>query len=93
MRLTWPHVAVIGMILAGVVTLGAMGRDATALIGLALALLIGLGLVAGQQQGIKDATNGNMARLVSLVEAMAKQLREMPPSTPPGDPTQQPEDR
>lgn len=86
MKITWQHVAIVGIVVAGVVALGLTGRDTAALIGLAGAVLAGLGIVAGQQGEIKTATNGNLARLVALVEATMLQLRQMPPPPTPSAP-------
>jgi hypothetical protein len=84
-KLTWQHVAVIGLVVTGVIVLAALGRDTTAFIGLAIAILLGVGLV--QQGEIKNATNGNTSRLVSLMETMANHLaKAAPPSEPPPPP-------
>lgn len=83
MKLTWPHVAVIGMIVTGVVILAILQPEqVTAFIGLAIAILLGVGLV--QQGEIKNAANGNTSRLVSLMETMTGHLAQSatPPSVP-----------
>jgi hypothetical protein len=82
-NITWPQVAVIFIVVAGVVTLAALGRDTTVLVALGGLVLTGIGLIAGSQQGIKDNTNGNMTRLLSMVESMANQLALAPPPLPP----------
>lgn len=82
MKLTWPHVVVVGLILGAIVLLAAFDRDTTALVGLGTLLLAGLGLVAGQQLGIKDQTNGNVSELLRLVREMAVRLAEAPPPPP-----------
>lgn len=79
MKLSWQHVAVIALIVAGVVTLAAFGLDTTAFIGLAIAILLGVGLI--QQGEIKNAANGSTSRIVSLMETMATHLAQVrPPS-------------
>lgn len=81
MKLTWPHVAVIGMIVTGVVILAVLQPEqVTAFIGLAIAILLGVGLV--QQGEIKNAANGNTSRLVSLMETMTGHLAQSGPTTP-----------
>lgn len=82
-NITWPQVAVVGIIVAGVVTLAVLGRDSTALYALGGLILAGIGLIAGNQQGVKDNTNGNMTRLLAMVEKMADQLAIAPPPQPP----------
>jgi hypothetical protein len=79
-KLSWQHVAVIGLILGAVVTLAALGQDTTALLGLGTLLLAGIGLIAGQQQSIRDNTNGTMGTLLTMVEAMAGRMAEMTPA-------------
>lgn len=86
MKLSWQHVAVILGILAAVTAVVWRGNDPTPIIGLALAILIGIGLV--QQGEIKAAANGSMSRLISLMETMAEQLRHLPP--PPTPRTEEP---
>lgn len=91
--LSWPHVVVIGIIVAGLVALAAFGRDTSALVALGTLLLAGIGLIAGTQFGIKDQTNGNTSRLLAIVEAQGQLLAQMQPpaieqppvSTPVGD--------
>jgi hypothetical protein len=86
MRLSWQHVVVIALVLAGVVTLAALGRDTTALTGLGVMLLVGLGLMAGQQQQIKEQTNGTQTKLLQMVEELAKrQMSEPRPTDPPAE--------
>lgn len=81
MKLTWPHVAVVGIFVVGITVLGITGRDTAPLIALGSAVLIGAGLVGvvHQQGEIKASTNGNTSRLVSLLEAMSRQLAQMQP--------------
>ena len=82
MKLLWQHVVVIGLIVAGVVVLAVIQPEqVTAFVGLAVAILIGIGLI--QQGEIKNATNGSTSRLISLMELMANHLAQSPPPTPP----------
>lgn len=83
MKLTWPHVAVIGLVLGAVVTLAALGRDTSALIGLGTLLFAGIGVVAAGMVGIKDQTNGNTSKLLTMVERMSEMLAQMRPPAPP----------
>ena len=85
MKLSWPHVAVIGIIVAGVVALAALGRDTSALIALGTLLLAGIGLIAGSQLGIRDQTNGNTTRMLSILEAQGQLLAQMQPLAPTSD--------
>jgi hypothetical protein len=78
-KLTWPAVVVVGLVLAAITTLGALGRDTTALIGLGTLLLAGLGLIVGQQQAIKEQGNGNTSKLLAMVENQSHLLARMLP--------------
>jgi len=89
-KLSWPHVAVIGVIVAGVVALAALGRDTSALIALGTLLLAGIGLIAGQQFGIRDQTNGNMSTVLSMLESQGKLLAQMQPAAPIAPTAEQP---
>lgn len=80
MKLTWPHVVVIGLVLAAVVTLAALGQDTSALVGLGTLLLAGIGLIAGQQQGIREQTNGNTSELLRMVRDLANKVADMTPA-------------
>jgi hypothetical protein len=82
MKLSWQHVAVIALVLAAVVTLAALGQDTTALLGLGTLLLAGIGLIAGQQQTIRDNTNGTMGKLLTMVEQLSHRLADSQPATP-----------
>ena len=73
----WQLVVVIGLVLAAITTLGALGRDTTALIGLGTLLLAGLGVIVGQQVTLKDQTNGNTSRLLAMVEKQSTMLAGM----------------
>lgn len=85
MKLGWPHVFLASVLVTGVTILSYFGKDTAPLIALASAILLGAGIGAGihQQGEIKQATNGNTIRLMSLVESMSKQLALMSPPAPP----------
>lgn len=78
----WQLVVIIGLVLAAIVTLSALGQDTAALIGLGTLLFAGLGLIAGQQNAIKDQTNGNTTKLLSMVEQLAHRLADATPPAP-----------
>lgn len=81
MKITWQHVAIVGLVLAAIVGLSLKGDNATttAMISLGTLVFIGIGLIVGGQQAQRDQTNGNMTRLLMMVEGMAKQLAAAPP--------------
>lgn len=79
--ITWPLAVVITVLIAGVVVLGVMDKDTAAYLGLAVTILVGLGVIHGQAK-IESATNGNLSRLTGLLEAMMVQLRQLPPIPP-----------
>lgn len=72
--LSWPQVAVIGMILTAVVTLAALGQDTSALVGLGTLMLAGLGLIAGQVGQVARQTNGAQSELVELVRQQSQMM-------------------
>ena len=82
MKLTWPHVAIITVIVAGVVALAVVGRDTSALIALGTLLLAGIGLIAGQQSSLRDQNNGNMSKVLSTLEGQGQLLAQMQPPPP-----------
>lgn len=57
--------------LACVTLLAFTGRETGALIAVGVAILGGLGLAIGQQQGIKDNTNGTNQRLLEVIDRAA----------------------
>ena len=83
--ITWPLAVVVVALVAGVVVLGVLDKDTAAYLGLAVTILVGLGVIHGQAE-IKSATNGNLSRLTSLLETMMVQLQQsspMPAEPPP----------
>lgn len=79
MKVTWPHVAIVGLLLTAIVILGAFGRDTTALLAFGSILLAGIGLTLGQLTGVKEQTNGNTSRLLDVVEKQGQLLASMQP--------------
>lgn len=73
---------VIVTFLASIVALTWSGHDTAALIAIGAALLAGLGINVAQTQAVKEHTNGNMAKLLGMVEEQARMLAAM---TPPKD--------
>lgn len=82
MKITWQHVAIVGMVLGAIVTLSLLGDNTstTAMISLGTLLFIGIGLIVGGQQAQRDQTNGNTTKLLNMVEGMAKQLADAVPA-------------
>jgi len=81
-KISWQHVAVVALILASIVTLGAFGRDTTALLALGTLLLAGIGLTLGQGMAVKEQTNGNTTKLLEMVEKQGQLLAAMQPPPP-----------
>lgn len=87
MNLTWKAVVLVTTVVAGVVVLALFEKDTTAYIGLAIAILLGVGVIH-QQGEIKNATNGIQERLLKLMESMTERLAaQQPPALPPSDAT------
>lgn len=59
---------VIVAFLAAIVALTMTGHETGALIAVGAGILGGLGLSLGQQQAVKEQTNGNTSRLMDMVE-------------------------
>ena len=89
MKLTNQAVAIVGFIVGGVVLLAAFDKETTGLFGLAVGILLPLGLY--QQGEIKNAANGTTAQLVSMVRMTSEHLQQLAsqilaalPPAPPG---------
>lgn len=65
--------------LAAMVTLALTGRDTAALVAVGTAVLAGIGVSLGQQQAVKEQTNGNTTKLLEMVEAQGQMLAKMQP--------------
>lgn len=65
--------------LGSIVALTFSGHDTAALIAVGTALMAGLGLSLGQQQAVKEQTNGNTTKLLEMVENAQQILAQMPP--------------
>lgn len=84
-ELTWRHVAVITILVAGIVALTITGHDAGALTGLGILIATGIGVIVQQgRQGIEQ-TNGRIGELVKLVEKQSVMLASMTPVLPTDD--------
>lgn len=86
--LTWKHVAIALGFLACVTGLAIAHADTSATVLVGMAVLGGLGWV-GQKAAenvatttaVKEQTNGNMSKLLQMVEAQGKLLAAAPPVT------------
>lgn len=76
-RITWPVVAIIGLILATILALVGMGADLGD-IG-QLFTLLGLGSGLGVLMGIRDHVNGNTRELMRQNAEQSKMLAKAPP--------------
>lgn len=79
MKVTWPHVAIVLIVLTTITILALSGQDTSAILSLATLLFIGIGLIVGQQQAQRDQTNGNTSEMLKILEGLAKQLGETIP--------------
>lgn len=70
-NLTNQQTVILVAFLACVTLLAFTGRETGALIAVGVAILGGLGLAIGQQQGIKDNTNGTNQRLLEVIDRAA----------------------
>jgi len=84
--LTWKHVAIILGFFATIAALTMTGNDAGAFIAVGTAILVGIGIVAvktteatQQTAAVRDQTNGNMTRMLQILEGMANKMAEMQP--------------
>jgi hypothetical protein len=91
-KITWPVVAMIGLVLTSVVVLGVTGADTSTITNVLIALGLGGGL--GVMQGIKNNVNGNLAILVKMLgEAMDRLARAQPVGKGDGDEAADPKDQ
>lgn len=88
-ELTWKHVTIILAFLGALVFLTAADKETGAFVAIGVAILGGLGLVAVQSAQakeqttvVKEQTNGNLSRLVDVIEAQGKMLAAMQPAAP-----------
>lgn len=77
----WSVVAVVGIVVAGLVSLTLAGKDTAALGGLAALILAGVGLIGGTVLGVKENTNGTITKLTNVVEGLAHRLGDAPSPT------------
>lgn len=73
-------VIVIVAFLAAIVVLALADKDTAVLVAVGSAVLGGLGLIAGQQSGIRDNTNGNMTKVLAMIEKQSHMLAAMKPT-------------
>jgi hypothetical protein len=85
-NLSWPTAVVVVAFLAAITALGLTGNDTAALVAVGLAILSGLGIVAGQTNAVRENTNGNASRMLDIMErdrretlALAHRLASMTP--------------
>lgn len=78
-KITWPVVAVIGMALAAIVALNMLHAPTGDI--LSVLALMGLGAGASQLSSLKTNLNGNLSRLLDLVESAQNKLAASPPVT------------
>lgn len=77
-KITWPIVALVGLILAAVTVMGVAHADTRVIIDVILALGLGGGL--GVLSSIKTNVNGNLSQLVRLMgDAMERLAKSHPP--------------
>lgn len=84
--LTWKHVTIVTVLIAGICALTITGHDAGALTGVAMLVMAGLGIVIQQGQTAKEQTNGRIGDLIKLVEKQTMMLAASPPPAQPADP-------
>lgn len=81
-KITWPVVALVGLVLTAIVLLSALDADTTVITN--VIVLLGLGSGIGVLSGIKSNVNGNLSRLIGqLGDAMDKLSRTPPVVDPP----------
>lgn len=86
----WQQVAVIALVVGAITTLMILGKDTSAMVALGIAVLTGLGMIAGQTSAIQKQTNGTQTQMVAAfkestdkhsdqVVAMAQMMAQMQP--------------
>jgi hypothetical protein len=83
-RITWPVVALVGLVLTAVVILGVSHVDTQVILSVLLFLGLGVGVGggAGMLSAIKASVNGNLSK---LVETLAGAMEKLAASSPPSD--------
>lgn len=81
-EVTWQHVGLVAVVMAGVAVVTALTGDPLVIIGLAAATLAGAGLAS--IPGLRAEVNGRVSELIGLAREMAARLAETQP--PPRDP-------
>lgn len=77
--LTWKHVAIVAVLIAGIVTLVVTDHDAGALSGVAILVFAGIGVIVQQGATAKEQTNGRISDLIRLVEKQSTMLAMQQP--------------
>lgn len=81
--LSWKHVAIVAVLIAGIVALVITGHDAGGLAGIALLVFAGIGVIVQQGATAKEQTNGRISDLIRLVEKQSTMLAmQQPPIVP-----------
>lgn len=85
MRLTgWQVVAILGILCATIGVLAVTHVDLAAFLGFGTLIVAGLGFTAAQ--GAKENTNGNISKMLIMLEGMAHRLGDAPSLPPVKDP-------
>lgn len=83
-KITWPIVALVGLVLTAFVVLGLAHADTVVITN--VLMLLGLGSGAGILVSVKSNVNGNLLRLIELLrEAMVKLASSQPPPDDKGE--------
>lgn len=76
-KVTWPQVAVVAIIVGALVTVTVTGQDANGIMLIGGAILAGLGLVAGKTEQVAKQTNGNASAQLELIRDQSRMLQEL----------------
>lgn len=85
---TWKHVAIVLGFFATVAGLTHLGGDTVGFTIVGMAILAGVGVVAVKSTeakdvttAVKEQTNGNLSRMLDILEAQSQMLARMQPPT------------
>lgn len=79
----WQVVAVLGILCATIAVLAVMHVDMAAFLGFGTLIVAGLGFTAAQSA--KENTNGNVSRMLLMLESMANRMGDAPALPPAKD--------
>lgn len=79
----WSVVAIVGIVVGGLVAVMLAGKETGALFALGALILGGLGFSVAQQHETKQNVNGNMSRMLTLVEGMHRDALDAAAAAPP----------